>query len=108
MGRILESKFQTALKKEVGLILPGSYMFKLDSSERQGVPDQLILWEDRWAILEVKRSANERFQPNQEWYIEEFNNMSFSSVIYPENKEEVLNAIQQTFRADRQTRRYQR
>lgn len=97
----LESAFQANLKKDVGLILPGSVMFKLDSSEIQGIPDQLILWRDRWAILEVKRSANSPFRPNQEYYIDMFNRMSFSSVIYPENKEAVLNAIQHTFASRR-------
>lgn len=100
----LESEFQAGLKKDVGLILPGSYMFKLDSSEWQGIPDQLILWEDRWAILELKRSANSPYQPNQEWYIKQFNQMSYSSVCYPENKEVVLSEIQQAFSSRGKTR----
>jgi hypothetical protein len=104
----LESEFQAGLKKEVGLILPGSYMFKLDSSEWQGIPDQLILWEDRWAILELKRSANSPFQPNQEWYIDQFNKMSYSSVCYPENKEAVLHEIQQAFGTGRTSRNAKR
>jgi len=98
----LESAFEADLKIEVEeLILPGSFMFKLDSSQRQGIPDRLILWRDRWAILEVKRSANSPFRPNQEWYINHFNEMSYSSVIYPENKEAVLNEIQQAFTSRR-------
>lgn len=98
----LESAFEADLRAEVTqLILPGSYMFKLDSSQQQGIPDRLILWRDRWAILEVKRSANSPFRPNQEWYINQFNQMSFSSVIYPENKEAVLNDLQYAFASRR-------
>ena len=79
-------------------------MFKLDSSEWQGIPDQLILWKDRWAILEMKRSANSPFQPNQEYYIDQFNQMSYSSVVYPENKEAVLNDLQHAFGTRRTSR----
>lgn len=93
----LERDFQPELKKEIRTRFPGCYIFKLDSSEFQGIPDLLILFENKWAILEVKRSANSDYQPNQEWYIEQFNAMSFSSVIFPENKEAVLDDLQLAF-----------
>lgn len=100
------------LKEEIRKRFKGCWIFKLDSSEYQGIPDLLILWNDRWAILEVKREpptgAKDYYRPNQEWYIEVFNDMSFSSVVYPENQEEVLDAIQQTFRTRRSPRNYQR
>jgi hypothetical protein len=101
---MLERKFQAGLKKDIESRLPGCFITKLDTSEWQGVPDLLILWEDLWATLEVKRSANSPFQPNQEHYIDHFNRMSFSSVIYPENKEAVLNDLQHTFESRRQAR----
>lgn len=103
----LETKFQTALKKEIVQLLPGRvYVMKMDSQDYQGMPDLLVIWEDCWAILEVKRSAPapSDYQPNQEWYIDVLNSMSFSSVIYPEIKEEVLNALQQSFFARREAR----
>jgi hypothetical protein len=98
----LETDFQTGLKKDIRRLLPGCYVFKIDGL--QGVPDLLILFNDRWALLEVKRDAQAPYQPNQEWYIEQFNKMSFSSVIFPENKEVVLNALQQAFTSRRKTR----
>ena len=102
-GRLaLERDFQPKLKKEIRARFPGCYIFKLDSSEFQGIPDLLILWGERWAILEVKReepTSPDDYQPNQEWYIEEFNRLSFSSVIFPENKEAVLDDLQQAFGA---------
>jgi hypothetical protein len=79
---------------------------KMDSQDYQGMPDLLVIWEDCWAILEVKRSAPapSDYQPNQEWYIDRLNSMSFSSVIYPENQEEVLDALQYSFESRRQAR----
>lgn len=105
----LESDFKTALKKELLQMFPGCYVFYLDPNTigHQGIPDLLILWRDRWALLEAKRKTPTKasdFQPNQEWYIEEFDNMSFSACIYPENKEAVLNDLQQAFLSRRSTR----
>jgi len=104
----LESDFQAGLKKELRRLFPGCFIIKLDANEQQGIPDLLILFNDRWAILEAKRDAQAPFRPNQEWYIEQFDRMSFSSVIYPENKEVVLNALQQAFSSRRKARAVQR
>lgn len=102
----LETDYQKGLKKEIRRRLPGCYVFKIDGL--QGIPDLLILFNDRWALLEVKRDAQAPYQPNQEWYIEQFDKMSFSSVIFPENQEDVLNALQQTLTSRRKARNVQR
>lgn len=86
----LESRFQSELKKELKRRYPGCYILKTDPTERQGMPDLLILYEDRWAALEVKRSANASHRPNQDYYIGELHKLSFAKFIYPENMEEVL------------------
>ena len=93
----VESEFQRALISELELIFPGCMVMKLDSSYIQGIPDLLILYKNKWATLECKRSRTAVKQPNQEWYVEQMNKMSFSRFIYPENKEEVLNELQQAF-----------
>lgn len=82
--------FQAKLKKELKEMFPGCIISKLDSGDIQGIPDLLILYKSKWATLEVKRSRNATRQPNQEYYVEQMNNMSFSSFIYPENKDIVL------------------
>ena len=99
-----ESKFQSDLKKELKVRFPGCIVTKLDSSNMQGIPDLLILYKDKWATLECKRSANAKRQPNQPYYVDMMNEMSFSSFIYPENKEEVLSELQQAFEPRRATR----
>ena len=70
---------------------------KNDANYIQGIPDILILYHDTWASLECKKSASAKKQPNQEYYVRRMNEMSFSRFICPENKEEVLNELQQTF-----------
>lgn len=99
MGKKLESAFQSDLIKELKERFKGCLVMKLDSSYIQGIPDLLILYKKYWAILEVKRSSKAHKQPNQEYYVEMLNDMSFSSFICPENKEEVLNELSKTFGA---------
>jgi hypothetical protein len=89
--------FQAKLKKELKERYPGCIVAKLDSGDIQGIPDLLILYKNKWATLENKRSKKASRQPNQEYYVEKMNNMSFSSFIYPENKEEVLNELDNMF-----------
>ena len=89
--------FQDKLKKELKSRFPGCIITKLDSGDIQGIPDLLILYKDKWATLENKRSAKATKQPNQEYYVNKMNEMSFSRFIYPENKEEVLDELGEMF-----------
>lgn len=97
----LERDFQANLIKELRVLFPGCIIQKNKSSYQQGIPDLLILWHDRWAVLECKKSAHEDPQPNQPYFVEVMNKMSFAAFIYPENKKEVLDALQSTLRASR-------
>ena len=94
-----ESKFQADLKKKLKSMFPGCIVIKLDSGDIQGIPDLLILWKNKWATLENKRSASASKRPNQEYYVNKMNEMSFSRFIYPENKEEVLNELCKAFKS---------
>lgn len=96
---MLESKFQADLIKDIKKMFPGCVVMKNDSSYIQGIPDLLVLYNDRWASLECKKSEGARKQPNQEYYVEKLDNMSFSRFIFPENKEEVLRELQSAFQA---------
>lgn len=93
-----ESKFQSDLKKELKEMFPGCIITKLDSGDIQGIPDLLILYKNKWATLENKRSAKATHRPNQDYYVEKMDNMSFSSFIYPENKDEVLAKLRKKFK----------
>lgn len=95
MGK-LERDFQRNLIKELKDIFVGCIVMKNDSSYIQGIPDLLILYKDKWAALEVKKSATASHRPNQEYYVDKMDEMSYASFIYPENKEAVLDELQQT------------
>jgi hypothetical protein len=94
---VRERDFQAQLIKKLKRVLPGAIVLKNDSSYMQGIPDLTILYKDRWAALEVKATATSSQQPNQEYYVELMNGMSYSAFVYPENEGEVLNAIQEAF-----------
>lgn len=90
---MLENKFQAKLIKELRDMFPGCIVMKNDSSYIQGIPDLLVLYNNRWASLEVKKNARAARQPNQEYYVAQMNEMSFSRFIYPENKDQVLDEL---------------
>lgn len=94
MGR-LERDFQAKLIKELKIMFKGCIIVKNDPNYIQGIPDLLILYNDRWAALEVKKSEHAHHQPNQEYYVDLMDQMSFAAFIYPENKEEILYELQQ-------------
>ena len=90
---MLENKFQSQVIKEIKNNLPGCIVMKSDSAYIQGIPDLLVLHEDKWPSLDCKKSCKAKKQPNQEYYVDKMNEMSFSSFISPENKDEVLNEL---------------
>jgi hypothetical protein len=99
-----ESAFQAQLIKDLKDLYPGCVVLKNDPNYIQGFPDLTILYEDKWAVLECKKSENEHKQPNQPYYVDTLNQMSYSSFIFPENKEKVLNELEQTFKPRRRSR----
>lgn len=104
MGK-LENKFQADLIKEIKEELPGAMVLKNDPNYIQGIPDLTVFYKNKWATLECKREEKASHQPNQDYYVGKMNEMSFSRVIYPENKEEVLNELKLHFQQPRKSKR---
>lgn len=94
---ILESDFQASLIADIKNRFIGCFVLKNDPTYIQGFPDLLVLYGNKWAALEVKRSEDERRQPNQDYYVRILNEMSFARFVYPANKEDILNELQQAF-----------
>ena len=105
-----ENRFQSELIKEIKKDMPGCFVLKNDGSNTpQGFPDLLILYKDKWGSLECKKDAaylhsESAKEPNQDYYVDLLNSMSFSRFISPENKKEVLNELYSTFGLDRSAR----
>ncbi len=96
-----ESTYQSYLIGTLRETFPGCIVLKNDSSYIQGIPDLLVLHENKWAALEVKASFDSPQQLNQAYYVGVMDSMSYASFVFPENEEEVLNDLQQIFSSRR-------
>lgn len=92
-----EAVYQAKLIRKLEKMFPDCVILRNDPQSQQGLPDITILFEKVWAALEVKASGSASRRPNQEYFVEQLDNMSFAAFVYPENEEEVLNALQEAF-----------
>ena len=93
-----ESEFQKKLKDRLKERFPGCMVLKNDPNQIQGVPDLTVLYEDKWAALEVKRSQGASHRPNQNYYIDKMSKMSYASFVSPENVDEVFKELEEVFK----------
>lgn len=91
-----EAVYQNRLIKKLERLFPGCFIMKNDPAENQGIPDLLILYRNMWAMLETKKSNCSSKQPNQDYYVNKFGEMSFASFICPENEIEVLDELRRS------------
>lgn len=94
-SRKLESGFQDKLRNDIKAKFPDCMIFKMD--QIQGIPDLLVLYKNKWASLENKKNVNAKHQPNQDYYVNKMNDMSFARFVYPENKDLVLEELEHHF-----------
>ena len=92
-----ESKFQKKFLDKVRNLYPGCIIMKNDSGYIQGIPDWTILYKKRWALLEMKDHEGAPARPNQPYYVNKANDMSYSSFVYPENEDQVLDDLSKLF-----------
>jgi len=100
---MLENVFQSKVIKEIKKRFPGCIVLKNDPKYLHGFPDLTILYSGLYYVLEVKKSKNDylkslKAQKNQAYYISKLVNATY---IYPEIKEDVMNAMEKTFRTRR-------
>lgn len=99
-----ETKYQKHVMDRLEVEFPGCVIIRTDPQRIQGIQDLLVLFRDRWATLEVKISSTARERPNQRFYVEQFNDMSYSTFIFPENEEQVFDELQLALGNRRKTR----
>lgn len=100
-----EATFQIEVCRELRVTFPGCHILKNDPDLQQGFPDLLILFKEKWAALEVKGSYNASHQPNQDYWVDQLEQMSFGAFIFPENREEIFNELRRHFKQRRATAR---
>lgn len=94
-----ESTFQSRLKKKLKVNFPGCIVLKTPANLIQGFPDLLILYKKHWACLECKAGAKSSKRPNQDYWVNRLNDMSFARFINPENERTVLHDLKQAFKS---------
>lgn len=94
---MLENTFQAQLIKRLKAAFPDCIVLKNDPTYIQGIPDLTILYNNKWATLECKESQRAHHRPNQDYYVDIMNGMSFSAFVYPENEEEIINKLVEYF-----------
>ena len=94
-----ENQYQASLIKRIKQRLPGAEILKNDAHYLQGVCDLIVLYNNRWAMLEVKQSQNAKKQPNQEYYVKKFGRMAYAAFIFPENEESILDEMERSLSA---------
>ena len=95
-----ESAFQARLIKKIKTAYPDCVVLKNDPNYIQGIQDLTILYKSKYALLEVKDSADADHQPNQDYYVDKINAMSFSRFIFPENEKQVLKELDDFFNGE--------
>ena len=96
--------FQAHLIKRIHKEIPDAVVLKTDPNYIQGFPDLLILRGKTWASLEVKRDEHAARRPNQDYYIQKLNEMSYARFVYPENEEEIMHEVHTLFGTGRAAR----
>ena len=94
---MLERDYQKKLVKKLKDIFPGCIIVKNDAQLKQGIPDLLVLYKNKWVALEVKKSEGASHRPNQDGYVQRMNDMSYASFIYPENEEKIFSELKEVF-----------
>lgn len=89
-----ENEYQKKVIEKLEAMFPNAIILKNDPTYLQGVPDITIFNNNKWATLEAKRSKDAEHQPNQDYYVDRMNAMSYSSFIYPENEKEVFDDLE--------------
>lgn len=92
-----ETAYQRDLVNTLSELFPGCVVIKNDPSYIQGIPDLIVLYGPYWAALEVKISKTASTQPNQPYWVDRLDSMSYSAFVHPDNEEVVLNELKRAF-----------
>lgn len=91
-----ESKFKRELIRKLKEQYPGAVILKNDANDKIGIPDHLMLYGRHWIAFEAKASQHAAHRPNQDYWVNLLNSMSFASFVYPQNEGWFLHEVQRS------------
>ena len=89
-----ETKFKKMFKKKLKRLYPECIIVEADPTYFWSVPDVYFFLGSFWAALEFKRTEGSSRRPNQEYWVEVLDKMSFARFVYPGVEEEVLSELE--------------
>lgn len=89
--------FQSIMVKRLEKEFNGCIVLKNDPQWIQGIPDLLMLWGSNWVALETKGDSKSSKRPNQPYYVDKMDRMSYARFVSQDNVEEVLDEIHRSF-----------
>ena len=92
-----ENEFQRKVIKRLKGTFPDCIVMKQDAKYKQGIPDLVVFYKDRYTMLECKKNATAKHQEQQDYYISKFNDWSYASFVYPENVDQVFEELKEVF-----------
>lgn len=90
MTKKKENRFQREVIQELKSRFPGCVVMKNATGFHDGFPDIVMYLGRVWAMLECKREKAAKKRPNQLYWVDRMDGMSFARFIYPENRAKVM------------------
>ena len=98
---VKETDFKRKLYKEIRERFPGTEVIINDANYIQGFPDATVYFPNgKYILLEGKRESNSSRRPNQDYYVNESPLKNNAMFVYPENKNEVMAALEKRYNND--------
>lgn len=98
---MLESEFKRKFKNMLEQSYPGCVLVDINPEQFRSFPDLLFLYDKFWATFEMKRTVGSAVRPNQPYWVEKLDNMSFSRFVEPGTAKEVLDDLARAIQSGR-------
>ena len=93
-----ENKYRQDLVKKIKEIFPDIIIIHGNPNEIQGIPDLILFYKNKYAMIETKKLKKSKKQQNQDYYIDFIKDWgSFASFVQRDNEEVVLNELRRYF-----------
>lgn len=91
-----ESQFKSAFKRKLLELARQKRkdLVIIEVYDQRSMPDVIVLCGEKWAALEFKRSSQAAHRPNQDYFVDKLDQMSFATFVHPQNEEEVINELE--------------